>query len=148
MADYATIQTQLASRIALATGFTAANVFQYDNRVLSGGPTRAVVLNFGGYTKSFATFREVFHEWLVNIDLYEQWTSGTGQSGALTNMTADRQLIIDTVDSWPLLGGASILSAEIISAGPIEPLSIGRTAYIRQRMVCRAKEKLLVTFNE
>ena len=148
MSDYDTIQGQLASRIILVSGFSAANVFEYDNRVLAGGPTRAVVLNFGGYNKSIATFREVFHEWLINIDLYEQWQGSAGQSGALATMTTDRQLIIDTVDAWPLLGGASILSAEIISAGPVEPLSIGRTAYIRQRMVCRAREKILVTYNE
>jgi hypothetical protein len=149
MSDYTTIQSNLASRIRLATGFTVTptNVFENDNRVLSGGPTRAVVLTFGSYSKSLATFREVLHEWTVNVDLYEQWQGTAGQSGALASINTDRQYIIDTIDSWALLNGTTgLLLAEIISAGPIEPLSVGRTAYIRQRLVCRAREKLVVSY--
>ena len=144
MSDFDTIQANLAGRIRTVSGFTVDNVLEYDNRALAKGPTRAVVLNFGAYHKIFTSFRNATREWMIHIDLYERWTGQ--QDGALANMTTDRQSIIDVVDQWPYLNNtADVYRVEIMSAGPIDTFTVGRTGYIRQRLVCRVREHPAIT---
>lgn len=137
---YEDIESGLAAVIATNADFsTSSNVVRGDWRVMAIGLNRIAVLSYGGHTREEFTLQRHLDTWTVNVDLLVLYRGE--QSLAHTDMIAERQKILDTVGQFPLLNGTTgVLDAAMTAPGTPEPISINRTSYLHQQLVCTVKE--------
>ena len=114
---YDALESGLLTVIRTADGFDEDNTSAGDYHVLALGNDHMVILMPGAIpTRDLVGApRYISTSWVVDIELYVQFSSTYHDTSE--NIKMWRQVLLDTVDAWPTLGGvAGVVNAFITSA--------------------------------
>jgi len=145
--SYVTAENALITILTGLAGFSTANVKAGDYRCLKAGITKAIVLQPGPFTHNSQANQYLRTQWTINIELYIPF--GGEMSTVASNIRTVRQAVIDHIDKYPTLNGASgVVLALLQGAGEPEVRNDGRQYLFRQVMALLGEERGTVSYAE
>lgn len=125
MASYSAVETALLNVIKLMSEYDDGNASAGDYRILATGVQRAVVTQpapFGPRNVE-AVPRRMRTEWIINLELYEQFSQDVSEIAA--RVRSDRQGLIDHIDKYPTLNGTTGVIHALLISGQEPQVLIG-----------------------
>ena len=144
---YTTAENALKTLIIAIDGYSADNVSISDYRILAKGITKAVVLEPASFDRGRKSTEYYSTLWRININLFVPF--GGEMSTVAANIRTYRQELIDQLDKYPTLNGASNITISLLAGGGEPEIWNSNRQYIwRQVLVYEARETLIKTYSE
>lgn len=149
---YFNVEDALASRLDNIAGFATAagtgNVTKGDYRVLGRGVGSALIIEYNGFEQERVELAGQHHiTWQFNVNLFARVQD---ELAAANILGTARQLVIDEINSRPLLGGTASVFDAIVSEGASAPenINMGDVRFAFEILRCSVTEEVSVSYAE
>ncbi len=145
--SYESMQTALRTVLTGIPGYTVINVSLADYRVLQKGYTKSMVMRPGPFERERLDFAGGHQTtWDIILELFVKYQDDTQVQNSIRD---ERQSIIDQVDTYPFLNGASGCFHAMITRG-LEPAPVfgedgSGPHFFLQEMTCKVVEQVTVS---
>ncbi len=147
--SYKSVETALLTVLRLLANYDGDNSSAGDYRILGKGVTSAIILQPGAIPQRevVAYPRRVRTLWVVDVELLIPFLGEISTTAEA--LRDDRQEIIDQIDKYPTLSGATGVVVAFITSAPVPDLWLGESRrWWRQVLHCQIEERVTVTVAE
>lgn len=120
-------------------GFGPENVRYSDYEPLNSGMQRAVVVEYGGFSRERSSFQDNYwQDWTLRLILFTPYAD---EASANEQADTDRQLVLSEFQQWPRLRGGGVFDAVITRGEPLNtPFELGGARWIKETFTLIVRE--------